>query len=241
MKFLIVANWKCNPKTIKEAQKILKGYKAPKNIELVVCPPLVFIPQLKGNISFGAQDCFYEEGAFTGEVSPAMLKSIGLRYVIVGHSERRVLFNETDEIVNKKTKAILQKKLIPILCVGENKEERESGETFEVVKRQIGEGLDGVAKDKVKNIVLAYEPVWAIGTGKFASAEKIQQIKIFIKKLINNKYGARASEKVKIIYGGSVDSRNIASYLSDAGMDGVLVGGASLKLKEFNQLLKAAK
>jgi triosephosphate isomerase len=238
MKFLIVANWKCNPKTIKEAQKIMKGCKVSKNVELVVCPPLAFIPQLKAN---GAQDCFYEQGAFTGEVSPAMLKSIGVRYVIVGHSERRMLFNETNEIANKKMKAVLQEKLIPVLCIGENAEERESGETFEVIKRQIGEGTDGVPKDKIKNIVLAYEPVWAIGTGKFAPMEKIQEVKIFIKKLINNKYGARASGSIKIIYGGSVDSRNVASYLFDAGMDGVLVGGASLRIKEFNQLLKAVK
>ncbi|MDD5696450.1 MAG: triose-phosphate isomerase [Candidatus Pacebacteria bacterium] len=238
MKFLIVANWKCNPETIKEAQKIMKGYKASKNVELVVCPPFAFAPQLKAN---GAQDCFYKQGAFTGEVSPVMLKSIGVRYVIVGHSERRVLFNETNEIVNKKIKAVLQEKLIPVLCIGENAEERESGETFEVIKRQIGEGTDGVPKDKIKNIVLAYEPVWAIGTGKLAPIEKIQEVKIFIKKLINNKYGAKASESVRIIYGGSVDSQNVSSYLFDAGMDGVLVGGASLKIKEFNQLLKAVK
>ncbi len=241
MKFLIVANWKSNPKTIKEAQRILKGYKVPKSVELVVCPPFVFIPQLKSIFSLGAQDCFYEEGAFTGEVSPAMLKSIGLRYVIVGHSERRVLFNESDEIVNKKIKAAVREKLIPILCIGENKEERENGETFEIVKRQIGEGLGGLAKNKVKNIVLAYEPVWAIGTGKFAPVEKIQEVKIFIKKLINNKYGARASESVKIIYGGSVDSRNVSSFLFGAGMDGVLVGGASLRVSEFSRLLKAVK
>jgi len=241
MKFLIVANWKCNPKTIKEAQKILKGYKAPKNVDLVVCPPFVFMPQLKGNISLGAQDCFCKEGAFTGEVSPAMLKSIGSRYVIVGHSERRVSFNETNEIVNEKIKAVLREKLIPVLCVGESSEQRENGETFEVIKRQIGEGLENVPKETVKNIVLAYEPVWAIGTGKFAPVEKIQEVKIFIKKLINNKYGPKASESIKIIYGGSVDSQNVACYLCDAGMDGVLVGGASLKVSEFNRLLMAVK
>ena len=232
MKFLIVANWKCNPQTIKQAEKILKGYKPVKGVELIVCPPFPFISQLKAK---GAQDCFWQEGAFTGEVSPAMLKSVGVHYVIVGHSERRVLFNETDEMVNKKVKTILQEKMVPILCIGESAEERENNQTFEVIVRQIEKGIEGIAKDKIKNIILAYEPVWSIGTGNFASPEKIQEVRIFIKKIVNKKYGAKTS--IRIIYGGSVDAKNVASYLN-VGMDGVLVGSASLDINEFNQLLK---
>ena len=232
MKFLIVANWKCNPQTIKQAEKILKVYKPVKGVELIVCPPFPFISQLKAK---GAQDCFWQEGAFTGEVSPAMLKSVGVHYVIVGHSERRVLFNETDEMVNKKVKTILQEKMVPILCIGESTEERENNQTFEVIVRQIEKGIEGIAKDKIKNIILAYEPVWSIGTGNFASPEKIQEVRIFIKKIVNKKYGAKTS--IRIIYGGSVDAKNVASYLN-VGMDGVLVGSASLDINEFNQLLK---
>lgn len=233
MKFLIVANWKCNPKTISQAEKILKEYKPVKGIELIVCPPFPFIHQLKAK---GAQDCFYQEGAFTGEISPAMLKSIGVCYVIVGHSERRNLFNETDEIVNKKVKAVLQENMTPILCVGESAGERENNQTFEIIARQVEKGIEGIAKDKIKNIVLAYEPIWSIGTGNFAPPEKIQEVRIFIKKKINKKYGDKASGSVRIIYGGSVDSKNVASYLFDAGMDGVLVGNASLNVNEFNQM-----
>jgi triosephosphate isomerase (TIM) len=245
MKYLVIANWKCNPSNQKEAKKLFDYYKVQMknclNIDLIVCPPFPYIDQLKEkfkNIYLGAQDCFYKEGAFTGEVSASMIKSIGANYVIVGHSERRNIFNESNQEINSKIKSILDNKMIPILCVGETGKQREEGETFEVVKNQIGEGLDKIQKDKIKNIVLAYEPIWAIGTGKFAEAEKIQEIRIFIKKLINNKYGAKTSEAVKIVYGGSVDSNNISLYLLESQMDGVLVGGASLKKDEFLKMLK---
>jgi triosephosphate isomerase (TIM) len=245
MKYLVIANWKCNPSSQKEANKLFDNYKSQmrgcSNIDLVVCPPFPYIVQLKGkfrNIYLGAQDCFYKEGAFTGEVSASIVRSIGVNYVIVGHSERRNIFNESNKEINNKVKSVLDNKMIPILCIGENEKQREEGETFEVVKNQIGEGLDKIQKDKIKNIILAYEPIWAIGTGKFAEAEKIQEIKIFIKKLINNKYGVKTSEAVKIVYGGSVDSNNISLYLSESQMDGVLVGGASLKKDEFLKMLK---
>jgi triosephosphate isomerase len=248
MKYLIITNWKCNPKNEKEAKNIFDFYKKEikkyNNIDLIVCPPYIFIPQLKEknkNIFMGAQDCFYKEGAFTGEVSSSMVKSLGLEYVIVGHSERRVIFKETNTDINKKIKAIIDNKLKPILCIGENEEQRENNETFEIIKNQIGEGLDKISKDKIKEVVIAYEPVWAIGTGNFALPEKIQEIKIFIKKLINNKYGTKISESVKIIYGGSVNSKNIKSYLTESQMDGVLVGGASLKKQEFIEMLKSLK
>jgi len=245
MKYLVIANWKCNPSNQKEAKRLFDYYKKQmrncSNIDLIVCPPFSYITQLKEkfkNIYLGAQNCFCKEGAFTGEVSAPMLKSIGVNYVIVGHSERRNIFNESNEEINNKIKSVLDNKMTPILCVGENEKQREEGETFEVVKNQIGEGLDKIPNSKIKNIILAYEPIWAIGTGKFAEAEKIQEIKIFIKKLINNKYGAKASEAIKIVYGGSVDSNNISFYLSESQMDGVLVGGASLKKDEFLQMLK---
>ena len=244
MKYLIIANWKCNPSNQKESKEIFDSYKKQmkncNNIDLVVCPPFPYISQLEKskNIYLGVQNCFYKEGAYTGEVSVSTVKDFNVNYVIVGHSERRNIFNESNEEINKKIKEILDKKMIPILCIGENQEQREKGETFDVIKAQIGEGLDKIPKDKIKNIVLAYEPIWAIGTGNFADSEKIQEIKIFIKKLINNKYGIKASQAIKIIYGGSVDSNNVCSYLSESQMDGALVGGASLKKQEFLDILK---
>lgn len=245
MKYLIIANWKCNPGNEKQAKQLFQAYKKQmrscKNIDLVVCPPFIFFSSLKEkfkNIFLGVQDCFYKEGAFTGEVSSQMIKSCGANYVIVGHSERRNIFNEKDEEINKKVKSVLDNKMTPILCIGENEKQREEGETFEIIKKQIGEGLDKINRDKIKNIVLAYEPIWAIGTGKSADPENIQEVKIFIKKLINNKYGVKTSDSVKIIYGGSVDSNNINSYLSIAQMDGALIGGASLKKDEFLNILK---
>lgn len=245
MKYLIIANWKCNPGNQKQAKQLFQAYKnqmrSCKNINLVVCPPFIFFSVLREkfkNIFLGVQNCFYKEGAFTGEVSCQMIKSCGADYVIVGHSERRNIFNETDEEINKKIKSVLDNKMTPILCIGENEKQREEGETFEIIKKQIGEGLDKINRDKIKNIVLAYEPIWAIGTGKSADPENIQEVKIFIKKLINNKYGVKTSDSVKIIYGGSVDSNNINSYLSIAQMDGALIGGASLKKDEFLNILK---
>ncbi|GMX58382.1 MAG: hypothetical protein MCSN_0360 [Candidatus Microsyncoccus archaeolyticus] len=245
MKYLIIANWKCNPGNERQAKQLFQVYKKQmrscKNINLVVCPPFIFFSNLKEkfkNIFLGVQDCFYKEGAFTGEVSSQMIKSCGANYVIIGHSERRNIFKETDEEINKKVKSVLDNKMTPILCIGESEKQREEGETFEVIKRQIGEGLDKINRDKIKNVVLAYEPIWAIGTGESAEPEKMQEVKIFIKKLINNKYGAKTSELVKIIYGGSVDSNNINSYLSTSQMDGALIGGASLKKDEFSNILK---
>lgn len=245
MKYLIIANWKCNPSSLRQSKQLFSVYKKQmrscKNINLVVCPPFIFISQLKEkfkNIFLGSQDCFYKEGAFTGEVSSQMIKSFDLNYVIIGHSERRNIFHETDEEINKKIKDVLDYKMNPILCVGENKKQRDDGETFEVIKRQIGEGLNKINRDRIKNIIIAYEPIWAIGTGESAEADKMQEVKIFIKKFINNKYGAKTSQLIKVIYGGSVASNNICSYLSTSQMDGVLVGGASLKKDEFSKILK---
>jgi triosephosphate isomerase len=243
MKPLIIGNWKCNPSNLEEAKAlaavVAEGSKDLKDVEVVICPPSIFISPLSNyNIILGAQNCFSAEGAFTGEISVAMLEDMGVKYVILGHSERRNMFNETDEEINAKLIRVLQSKMTPIICIGEKEEERGEGKTFEVLSQQLDECLNTVIS--IENIVLAYEPVWAIGTGKFAEAEDIKEIRIFIQEFLAKKFSEDAAKKVRIIYGGSVGSSNIKSYLSEAGMDGVLVGGASLKADEFIKMTKSA-
>jgi len=228
MKYLIVANWKMNPQTIAEAKRLFnsvkEGIKNIKNVEIVICPPFVYLSALKSEItgfssaiSFGGQSCFWEEkGAFTGEVSPKMLKDVGCRYVIIGHSERRRYQKETDEMVNKKIKAALKNDLKPILCV----------ETVSQVKK----GLKGILGEDLKNIVIAYEPVFAIGTGKPCSPEKAEKMRKAIKSAINT--------DLPILYGGSVNSQNARDYIEKAGFQGLLVGGASLNPEEFIKIVK---
>ena len=245
MKPLIVGNWKCNPTTLKEAgslsYSIMTGIEKINNVEVVICPPFVFLPSLINNsISFGAQDCYFEDkGAFTGEVSGLMLKEIGCKYVIVGHSERRTMFDESNREINLKIQKVINLGMIPILCIGENREDREEGETFEVLMEQLEGCLEGIEKDKIKKIVIAYEPVWAIGTGKYAEVSKIEEVKHFIREFLTKKYDKDISEKIKILYGGSVDSNNARLYIKEAGMDGVLVGGASIKSDEFIKIIKS--
>lgn len=246
MPSLVVANWKMNPKTIKEAKKLFAGIAAgSKNIkkaQMAVCPPSVFLSSLAGSskkIKMGAQNCYWEEkGAFTGEISLAQIASLGCEYVLVGHSERRKIFGETDESANKKLLAVLALGLTPILCVGETEQEKEDGGTFEVLKVQLEKGLEKVAKKVINKIVLAYEPVWAIGTGKVCEAAQAEEVCIFIKKLICKKYGRTAANQAQILYGGSVRSDNVLRFVKDAQMSGVLVGGASLDAKEFIKIAK---
>jgi len=243
MKPLIIGNWKCNPSTLKEAKAlaaaVTEGSKDLKDVDVVICPPSIFISSLvNSNIILGAQNCFFKEGAFTGEISVSMLEDMNVKFVILGHSERRNMFNETDEEINAKLIRVLQSEITPILCIGENGEERGEGKTFEILSQQLDECLNNIVG--IENIVLAYEPVWAIGTGKFAEAEDIKEIKVFIQEFLAKKFSNDASKKVKIIYGGSVDSSNIKSYLSEAQMDGVLVGGASLRADEFIKMTKSA-
>lgn len=243
MKPLIIGNWKCNPPSLREAKEladsIINNSKDLKNVEIIICPPSIFISSLVNkDIAIGAQNCFCEEGAYTGEVSISMLESIGCKYVILGHSERRNIFKETNEEINAKLIRVLQSKIIPILCIGEKSEERDDGKTFEVLSQQLDECLNNISD--VENIILAYEPVWAIGTGKFAEVEDIKEIKIFIQEFLAKKFSEDAAKKVRIIYGGSVDSSNIHNYTSGAQMDGVLVGGASLKADEFLKMTKSA-
>lgn len=236
MKKLIVGNWKCNPTTLKEAEelfdKVVENVKNVQNVQVVICPPVPFINNLKSdnpNIILGAQDCFWQEkGAFTGEVSPKMLKDLGVEYVILGHSERRKHMGETDEIVNRKVKTTMEAGLKPILCIGETAEERESGQTNEILKKQLEKGLDSLNfKSDNFNLIVAYEPVWAIGTGNSCDINTAKDTLGFIREMI----------KTPVLYGGSVDSKNASGYIKDAGFDGLLVGAASLKAEEFIRII----
>lgn len=235
MKNLIVANWKMNPQTYKEAEDlakdILKGAEAVKDVEVVICPPFVYLPLLK-DFTTGGQNCFYEEsGAYTGEISPVMLKNLGAEYVIIGHSERRKYFNETNEAINKKIKKALELGLKVIFCVGETAEERDGGKKNEVLENQLKEGLKEI--DNFSDINIAYEPVWAIGTGNNCNVAEAKDAMEFIKNIVK--------ENTRILYGGSVKLDNSASYIKEAGYNGLLVGGASLKPDEFVNIIKSAE
>lgn len=246
MRPLIVANWKMNPQTLAEAKQlfdsVLLGVKNISKAEVVICPP--FTDLTVGRLTalkLGGQNCFWEkEGAYTGEVSPVMLKDLGCQYVIIGHSERRRYFKETDEIVNKKLKAALDTKLTPILCIGETEEEREEGEVQEVLKKQIGFDLKGVSSSKLQasGLCIAYEPIWAIGTGNPCDTEEAQKMGLLIRKIISGLYSRAISKNLRILYGGSVNSKNAAGYIKEAGFQGLLVGGASLKAREFIEIIK---
>jgi len=243
VKKLIVANWKMNPSTEKEAKELFDTVKAAfakasasqrKGIEVVICPPFVYLSLLKG-ITLGAQNVFYkEQGSFTGEVSPLMLKDLKVKYVIVGHSESRKNLNETDEIINKKVKEVLAVELKPILCVGENEGESKS----EVLEKQITQDLKNVSEKDLKNVVIAYEPIWAIGTGNNCSIEETIISVLMIKKIIAKLYSEKIVENMKILYGGSVNSQNSAEYIKNREVDGLLVGGASLNAEEFVKIIK---
>jgi len=213
-------------------------------VEIVVCPPFtslaVVAEAMKGSqIGLGAQNLYWEKsGAFTGEVSAPMLKSIGCTYVIIGHSERRTYFHETDETVNKKIFAALAEGLKPIVCVGETLAEREQGKTFEVIKRQVTQGLARLSAEQMQTVVIAYEPVWAIGTGKTATPEQAQEVHAFIRKLLMEMFGKTTAEQTRIQYGGSVNASNATTLMRQADIDGALVGGASLKTESFEKIIK---
>jgi len=233
MKKLIAANWKMNPASSKEARNIFnnikKRIKGTKS-EIVICPPFIYLSLLKG-LTLGAQDVFYEErGAFTGEISAAMLKDMGVKYVIIGHSERRKYFSETDEIINKKIKKAVDAGLKVIFCVGETQEQHDAGKRNEILEKQIKNGLANV-DEKIENINIAYEPVWAIGTGNNCSVEETKEAVELIRRLVKT--------NTRIIYGGSVKSENSGRYIKKAGVDGLLVGGASLDAKEFIKIINS--
>lgn len=242
---IIAGNWKMY-KTVEEALDLINGLKEKvKNskCQVVVCPPFVCLPAVieavKGsNIEVGAQNMHFEEqGAFTGEVSPNMLKTLGVKYVIIGHSERRQYFAETDESVNKKAHSAFSHSLLPIVCVGETLEEREGGRTFDKILMQIRKGLEGLTQDQVKNLVIAYEPIWAIGTGKTATSEDANQVIKFIRNTVADMFGQAAAESMRIQYGGSVKPSTIKEQMAQSDIDGALVGGASLKVDDFSAIV----
>jgi len=245
MRPLIIANWKANPSTLAEAKKLLtdmkRGLGKKRKVDIIVCPPFVFLSELNKIISkeikVGSQDVFWKEGAFTGQVSAKMLKSLGCKYAIVGHSEKRAV-GETNKIVNKKIKACLAEKIIPIFCIGETGEQREAGKTFQILKSQMREGLENISRNQIEKIVIAYEPIWAIGTGKNCAYDEAMSMNLLIKKNLAELYNQQILKKVRIIYGGSVNSFIVEGYIKESMMNGVLVGGASLKAKEFIAILK---
>ncbi|MDP3791476.1 MAG: triose-phosphate isomerase [Candidatus Omnitrophota bacterium] len=246
-KIIIAGNWKMNKnigESIDLANSIKRSVYDIEEVEMVVCPPYTSLSDVREvlmdtNIKLGAQDCYWErEGAFTGEVSAPMLKDVGCEYVIIGHSERRQFFGETNETVNKKAKALLKEGLKPIVCVGEKLEERKSGKTFDVIKDHVANSLTGLTKDEMLKTVIAYEPVWAIGTGVNATKEQAQEVHQYIRKLLKEIFGEEVAKAVRIQYGGSVKPDNIKELISQEDVDGALVGGASLKADSFIQLVK---
>lgn len=240
-KAIIAGNWKMN-NTIQEAIDLVKELKPlvkDAGCDVVVCPTFLSLPAVieeckDSNIMVGAQNMHFEEsGAFTGEVSPLMLKELGVKFVIVGHSERRQYFNETDETINKKLKTAFEHKIVPILCVGESLQQRELGITEEILGAQIKQDLIGIKKEQVENMVIAYEPIWAIGTGKTATADDANNTIGFIRDVIGKLYGEDVADKVRIQYGGSVKPSTIKEQMLKEHIDGGLIGGASLKASDF--------
>ena len=248
---LIVGNWKMY-KTIQETAGFCHRLKEElaalqgKGVEVAVAPPFTAlnaaVQALKGSSIFvGAQDVHWaESGAFTGEISPKMLTDAGCRFGIVGHSERRQYFHETDDSVNKKTAALLKERLVPIVCLGETLAERQGGVTFSVAERQTREGLKGINVKDAKELVIAYEPVWAIGTGQTATPQQAQEVQAFIRKLLEQIFSPSLGQGIRILYGGSVKPENIAELIAMEDIDGALVGGASLEVRSFAQIVKGS-
>ncbi|AWB28964.1 triose-phosphate isomerase [Clostridium botulinum] len=238
---IIAGNWKMN-KTVKEAVELVKELKPlvkDAKCDVVVCPTYVCLPavleEVKGsNIKVGAQNMHFEEsGAYTGKIAPKMLEELGVHYVIIGHSERRQYFNETDETVNKKVKKAFEHNLIPIVCCGESLEEREGNITEKVLEGQIKVGLKELSKEQVEKLVIAYEPIWAIGTGKTATDEQANETIGYIRTVVKAMYGESVADKIRIQYGGSVKPGTIKAQMAKEEIDGALVGGASLKAEDF--------
>jgi triosephosphate isomerase (TIM) len=246
----IAGNWKMF-KTVHEAVVFVKELKTVvkdlHDVEIVVAPPFTAVHAAaeaarNSNIGVAAQDVYWErEGAFTGEVAPAMIKEAGAEYVIIGHSERRRLFGETDPVVNRKTVAALAAGLTPIVCVGETLEERERNETLAVLDRQIKDGLDRLTAEQIAEIVIAYEPVWAIGTGRNATAAQAGEAHAHIRTRLRQWFGAPAADHCHVIYGGSVKPDNISELIAEPDVDGALVGGASLEVRSFTELVTRSR
>jgi len=245
---IIAGNWKMN-KTINEAVQLVTAIKRElldeENVEIVICPPFTCLDSISeligdSSIELGAQDMFWEEkGAYTGNISPLMIKDLKCKYVIIGHSERRKYFGETNETVNKKIKSAQATGLHPIVCVGETIEQRKEGITKKIVEEQVKEGFKDISEGEILKCVIAYEPIWAIGTGINATPEQAQEVHSFIRNdILKNKYGDTVSNSIRIQYGGSVKPDNIKELMSQSDIDGALVGGASLKEDSFCKIVK---
>jgi len=246
----IAGNWKMNldrSAAVQLAQAIVAAAADFDSVDLAICPPFVYLDAVSqvvagSKIALGAQDMYHEgNGAFTGEISASMLCDLKCRYVILGHSERRHILGETDEAINRKVLAALAAGLIPIVCVGELLSEREAGKTNEVIQRQFEESLKGLASEQIVRTVIAYEPVWAIGTGKVATPQQAEDVHLRLRSLIAERYNSQVAEQVCIQYGGSVKPENAAELLRQPDIDGALVGGASLKADQFLGIAAAAK
>ena len=245
----IAGNWKMyktEPEAVSLVQDLAESSRDLVKAEMVVIPPFNALSEVRKAISdsslqLGAQNCHWEdEGAFTGEVSASMLKASGCVYVVIGHSERRQFFGETDETVNKKIKAVLSQELFPILCIGETLDQRETGGTLSIVASQISGGLEGLSRDEFSRVIIAYEPIWAIGTGLTASPQQAQAVHAFIREKIAEIYGNQTASCAIILYGGSVKPANAFSLLKERDINGALVGGASLKADSFTEITKEA-
>lgn len=244
-KAIIAGNWKMN-KTVEEAVKMVEELKPlvkDATCDVVVCPTFVCLDAVKkavagSNIKVAAQNMHFEEnGAFTGEVSPGMLEAMGIEYVVLGHSERREYFNETDEALNKKVKAAFAHNLVPILCCGETLEQREAGVTNDFIACQIKVDMAGLTNEQAEKVVIAYEPIWAIGTGKTATKEQANETISAIRKVVEGMYGKEVADKVRIQYGGSVKPNTIKDQMAMSDIDGALVGGASLAATDFSAIV----
>ena len=248
-KYLIAGNWKMN-KTASESASLVQQVHASvgsqSTVQVAVCPPFTSMGKISeeldgSQIALGAQNMHQEaSGAYTGEVSAEMLRDLYVTYVILGHSERRQYFGETNESVNKKILSTVAGNLKPIYCIGETLDQRERNETLEVVRTQIREGLENFSDSEVENLVIAYEPVWAIGTGKTATDEMAQEVHSFIRKTLAELFGENAAETIRILYGGSMNAKNASGLLAQPDVDGGLIGGASLTPKSFCEIVQAA-
>ena len=240
-----------NPPNLEKCKElfasIMKEAEEIKEDDIVICPPYVYLAEIKKEIDknkncrlkLGAQDCFWEkEGAFTGEISPLMLRDLGCEYVILGHSERRKYLKEKNSMINKKLKLVLELGLKGVLCIGENEKEKKKGEIQKVLAKQLEKGLVKVSKEKTDNLIIAYEPVWAIGTGKSCGPNEAQVVNLMIRKILTRIYDRPTAQNIKVLYGGSVDREKASIFLKTTEMKGVLIGGVSLKALEFTQIVK---
>jgi triosephosphate isomerase len=244
---LIAGNWKMYKaagEAAETASQLVRSVGEVTDVDMMIAPTFIALAAVyaaikNSRVGLGAQNLYWEdEGAYTGEISAPMLKSIGCRYCIIGHSERRQYFGETDETVNKKIRAAIKARLQPVFCVGETEKEREAGQTLSILDKQVKKGLEELVSEQLGLLIIAYEPVWAIGTGKTATDDQAQEVHHFIRSVVKNNFGQALSDSVRILYGGSVKPDNIASLMAMPDIDGALVGGASLSAESFSKIIE---